>query len=293
MGLLNPNPTLTPPLFLRGALNHLALLVAVQLCFEVSHMRAGSNQQLRLDLAVQNHSSFRASFHDPRLGRALELDAHAFRCLNVAGLGLAQAGCGLDLCGEMRGGSYEGGCSARLVQGELPLLLRLKLSRWGADLQLEHSIPATLPRAFSPRFWRVGCSSLTRRQGQGELLLKTRGVLSSVGLPSYETEALGGLDSLRGYDLAELGQANSLLLGTIEQRFPLSHSWLFAVFADAAGGSIVEFDDSKRVLRVRSGASVGFGVQCGPIRFDIARNTAGRHKLHLGFPGELNLKGSV
>ena len=182
------------------------------------------------------------------------------------------------------------------VMSEMPLLLRLKLSRGaqrlanaksleaGADVQLARSVPAAFRGYRSPEFWRVTCGGrvglpLSRPpparaapsggqrtvppparkrvlhvEGDGDaevrlvdaqdetvagamagkavaalqalragrITIKTRAVLASDSLPSYEAEALGGPASLRGYDIAELGRANSVVSGTIELGVPVA-----------------------------------------------------------------------
>jgi len=114
----------------------------------------------------------------------------------------------------------------------------------------------------------------------GQLNVKTRAVLASDGLPIYETEPLGGQRTVRGYDIAELGRANSVIAGTIELGIPLaSDNMAFSLFADAASGAVLR---DRGVLGVSGGAAVGFGLKYGPIRFDVTLNADGKPKMNVG-----------
>lgn len=109
-------------------------------------------------------------------------------------------------------------------------------------------------------------------------------------LPPYEAFALGGSNSVRGYDEGDLAAARSYLQATVEYRFPIFAIISGALFVDAA----TDFGSQSSVLgdpggvrnKPGSGLGVGAGVRVqsplGPIRIDFAINNEGDTRFHFG-----------
>jgi outer membrane protein insertion porin family len=109
-------------------------------------------------------------------------------------------------------------------------------------------------------------------------------------LPPYEAFALGGANSVRGYDEGDLGAGRSFIQATAEYRFPIISFVGGAFFLDAATdlgtGKSVPGDPAGVRGKPGSGVGVGFGVRVqsplGPIRIDYGFNVDGGSRLHFG-----------
>lgn len=109
-------------------------------------------------------------------------------------------------------------------------------------------------------------------------------------LPPYEAFALGGSNSVRGYDEGDLAAARSYLQATVEYRFPIFAIISGALFVDAA----TDFGTQSSVLgnpggiRNKPGTGLGFGAgvrvqsPLGPIRIDFGINDEGDTRFHFG-----------
>lgn len=108
--------------------------------------------------------------------------------------------------------------------------------------------------------------------------------------PPYEAFALGGTDSIRGYDAGELGSGQSYLQATVEYRFPIFNIISGALFLDAGTdlgtGDDVQGDPAG--IREKPGSGYGYGVgirvqsPLGQIRVDYAINDEGDNRIHFG-----------
>jgi outer membrane protein insertion porin family len=108
--------------------------------------------------------------------------------------------------------------------------------------------------------------------------------------PPYEAFALGGTDSIRGYDAGELGSGQSYLQATVEYRFPIFNIISGALFLDAGTdlgtGDDVQGDPAG--IRDKPGSGYGYGVgirvqsPLGQIRVDYAINDEGDNRIHFG-----------
>jgi outer membrane protein insertion porin family len=108
--------------------------------------------------------------------------------------------------------------------------------------------------------------------------------------PPYEAFALGGTDSIRGYDAGELGSGQSYLQATVEYRFPIFNIVSGALFLDAGTdlgtGDDVQGDPAG--IRDKPGSGYGYGVgirvqsPLGQIRVDYAINDEGDNRIHFG-----------
>ncbi len=109
-------------------------------------------------------------------------------------------------------------------------------------------------------------------------------------LPPYEAFALGGTDSVRGYDEGYLGSGRSFVQGTAEYRFPLFSIVGGALFFDAASdlgtGKTVPGDPAGERGKPGSGFGYGIGVRVrsplGQIRVDYGINNRGNTQIHFG-----------
>lgn len=109
-------------------------------------------------------------------------------------------------------------------------------------------------------------------------------------LPPYEAFALGGSNSVRGYDEGALGSGRSFVQATAEYRFPLFSIIGGALFVDAAtdlgSGSSVLGNPAGVRQKPGSGFGYGLGVRIqsplGPIRVDYGINDQGVGRIHFG-----------
>lgn len=109
-------------------------------------------------------------------------------------------------------------------------------------------------------------------------------------LPPYEAFALGGANSVRGYNEGDMGAGSSFLEGTVEYRFPIISFIGGALFVDAG----TDFGTGKDVpgdpagIRNKPGSGYGYGLgvriqsPLGPIRIDYGINDSGGNQIHFG-----------
>lgn len=109
-------------------------------------------------------------------------------------------------------------------------------------------------------------------------------------LPPYEAFALGGSNSVRGYDEGDLGSGRSFIQATAEYRFPIFAIVGGALFVDfgtdLGSGSSVPGDPAGVRDKPGSGFGYGLGVRInsplGPIRVDYGFNDEGEGRFHFG-----------
>lgn len=109
-------------------------------------------------------------------------------------------------------------------------------------------------------------------------------------LPPYEAFALGGSNSVRGYDEGDLGSGRSFIQATAEYRFPIFSIVGGALFldfgTDLGSGSSVPGDPAGVRDKPGSGFGYGLGVRInsplGPIRVDYGFNDDGDSRFHFG-----------
>lgn len=109
-------------------------------------------------------------------------------------------------------------------------------------------------------------------------------------LPPYEAFALGGTDSVRGYDFGELGSGRSFVQFTAEYRFPiisiLGGALFFDFGTDLGTGEDVPGEPAE--IRDKPGTGFGYGLgirvqsPLGQIRVDYGINDEGDGELHFG-----------
>jgi outer membrane protein insertion porin family len=109
-------------------------------------------------------------------------------------------------------------------------------------------------------------------------------------LPPYEAFALGGTNSVRGYDEGELGTGRSFFQATAEYRFPLFSIVSGALFADFGSdlGTGDNVPGNPAGIRNKPGTGFGYGIGAriqspiGPIRLDFGINDEGDNQIHFG-----------
>lgn len=109
-------------------------------------------------------------------------------------------------------------------------------------------------------------------------------------LPPYEAFALGGSNSVRGYDEGDLGSAKTFLQASVEYRFPVFSVISGALFFDAATdfGTGQDVIGNPAGVRGKPGEGFGYGLglrvqsPLGPIRIDFGLNDSGDTQFHFG-----------
>jgi outer membrane protein insertion porin family len=109
-------------------------------------------------------------------------------------------------------------------------------------------------------------------------------------VPPYEAFALGGTNSIRGYDEGEVGGGRSYAQFTAEYRFPLFSFLGGALFVDAGtdlgSGNAVPGAPGPSRGKPSSGFGYGAGVRVqtplGPLRIDYGFNDQGQGRIHFG-----------
>lgn len=109
-------------------------------------------------------------------------------------------------------------------------------------------------------------------------------------LPPYEAFALGGSNSVRGFDEGDVGSGRSFVQATAEYRFPIFSIVSGAVFADFGSdlGTGEDVPGDPAGVRDKPGTGFGYGIGArvqsplGPIRIDFGINDEGDNQIHFG-----------
>ena len=126
--------------------------------------------------------------------------------------------------------------------------------------------------------------------GPQTLAFSFRGGTVFGDLPPYEAFALGGANSVRGYNEGEVGSGRSFLEASAEYRFPIISFIGGALFVDAGTdlGTGKDVSGNPAGVRRKPGSGYGYGLgvriqsPLGPIRIDYGINDTGGTQIHFG-----------
>ena len=126
--------------------------------------------------------------------------------------------------------------------------------------------------------------------GPQTLAFSFRGGTVFGDLPPYEAFALGGANSVRGYNEGEVGSGRSFLEASAEYRFPIISFIGGALFVDAGTdlGTGKDVPGNPAGTRKKPGSGYGYGLgvriqsPLGPIRIDYGINDTGGTQIHFG-----------
>ena len=166
------------------------------------------------------------------------------------------------------------------------------------QLQIDQAVPMGATGANFTRF-NLNYTHFQHLQLWGDspqsLIFNLQGGSAMGHLPQYETYNLGGINSVRGYQLGELGGGRSFLQSSLEFRAPLG-SWSifgsevpfrFATFVDygCAFQSASQVYSQPGLAREKPDSGVGYGLglqalsQIGLIRLEASFASEGRRLL--------------
>lgn len=120
---------------------------------------------------------------------------------------------------------------------------------------------------------------ITDNLSKGVLALRAMGGIANTDLPSFAAYQVGGMNTIRGYDLGEFSGDKSLVLN-VEYRFPLSENFQAVLFAD--WGEAWDYEESINLADLKFGKGIGvrFDTPIGPIRLDYGINEEGEGKTY-------------
>lgn len=122
------------------------------------------------------------------------------------------------------------------------------------------------------------------------LLLSVSGGHVVGNFPPHEAFAIGGTNSVRGYEEGAIGSGRSYVVGCGEISFPLRGAVEGAIFADygtdLGSGPTVPGDPAGARLKPGSGYGYGIGIRVdsplGPLRLEYAFNDQRTGRFHFG-----------
>ncbi|PZO45248.1 MAG: hypothetical protein DCF17_02300 [Shackletoniella antarctica] len=163
-------------------------------------------------------------------------------------------------------------------------------------LNTEQSIPLGRGSIFMNRLrgsysYYIPLSLLNFAEGPQALALNVQAGTIVGDVPPYEAFALGGTNSIRGYDEGEVGSGRSYAQLTAEYRFPLFSFLGGALFLDVGSdlGSGNAVPGAPGPSRGKPGSGIGYGAgvrlstPLGPLRVDYGFNDQGQGRIHFGF----------
>ena len=120
---------------------------------------------------------------------------------------------------------------------------------------------------------------ITDNLSKGVLALRAMGGIANTDLPSFAAYQVGGMNTIRGYDLGEFSGDKSLVFN-VEYRFPLSENFQAVLFADWGQAWDIEQSINLDDLKFGKGIGVRFDTPIGPIRLDYGINEEGEGKTY-------------
>ncbi|PSR19112.1 hypothetical protein C8255_03800 [filamentous cyanobacterium CCP3] len=163
-------------------------------------------------------------------------------------------------------------------------------------LNTEQSVPLGRGSIFMNRLrgsysYYIPLSLLNFSEGPQALAFNIQAGTIVGDVPPYEAFALGGTNSIRGYDEGEVGSGRSYAQFTAEYRFPLFSFLGGALFVDVGSdlGSGNAVPGAPGPSRGKPGSGIGYGAgvrlstPLGPLRIDYGFNDRGQGRIHFGF----------
>ncbi|GLU24137.1 hypothetical protein SLE2022_400940 [Rubroshorea leprosula] len=153
---------------------------------------------------------------------------------------------------------------------------------------MEQGIPVMPEWLF---FNRVNARGRTGVEiGPARLLLSLSGGHVVGNFSPHEAFAIGGTNSVRGYEEGAVGSGRSYVVGSGEVSFPVRGPVEGVIFADygndLGSGSTVPGDPAGARLKPGSGYGYGFGIRVdsplGPLRLEYALNDRQAKRFHFG-----------
>ena len=120
---------------------------------------------------------------------------------------------------------------------------------------------------------------ITDNLSKGVLALRAMGGIANTDLPSFAEYQVGGMNTVRGYDLGEFSGDKSLVFN-VEYRFPLAENFQAVLFADWGQAWDIGQSINLEDLKFGRGIGVRFDTPIGPIRLDYGINEEGVGKTY-------------
>jgi outer membrane protein insertion porin family len=142
------------------------------------------------------------------------------------------------------------------------------------------TLRAYLSTDFFKDIFNIGSlKKITDNLSEGVLAFRVMGGMADTDLPSFAAYQVGGMNTVRGYDLGEFSGDKSLVFN-IEYRFPLAENFQAVLFVD--WGQAWDIEESIDIADLKFGRGVGvrFDTPIGPIRLDYGINEEGIGKTY-------------
>ncbi len=120
---------------------------------------------------------------------------------------------------------------------------------------------------------------ITDNLSKGVLALRAMGGLADTNLPSFAEYKVGGMNTVRGYDLGEFSGDRSLVFN-VEYRFPLAENFQAVLFVDWGQAWKIEESIDFADLKFGRGVGIRFDTPIGPIRLDYGIGEEGEGKTY-------------
>lgn len=124
-----------------------------------------------------------------------------------------------------------------------------------------------------------GFKKITDNLSKGVLAFRAMGGMADTDLPSFAAYQVGGMNTVRGYDLGEFSGDKSLVFN-VEYRFPLAENFQAVLFVDWGQAWDIEESIDFADLKFGRGVGVRFDTPIGPIRLDYGINEEGIGKTY-------------
>ena len=124
-----------------------------------------------------------------------------------------------------------------------------------------------------------GFKKITDNLSKGVLAFRAMGGMADTDLPSFAAYQVGGMNTVRGYDLGEFSGDKSLVFN-VEYRFPLAENFQAVLFVDWGQAWNIEESIDFADLKFGRGVGVRFDTPIGPIRLDYGINEEGIGKTY-------------